>query len=199
MESESAFWLSPCGPSLPSVDGVSIRLFKRRSDADVAVPAERPDVRQYRYLLGTAEVGALEGLHRDSLAALDPLVRGHILRTAQDRLLSGRELTVDDIPAMAHLVAAGEVRTPGILVSALTQAALERLAHFVVTHASAAPLLEGYGAWDGHDPDPRRSATRLAPPVGPAGVAPTATPQATPQAAPPAVPQAARRVARQHA
>jgi hypothetical protein len=168
-------------------------LFKRRQ-AEPAGPVERPDVRQYRYLLRTADLDALEILHREALAALDPLIRAHILRTAQDRLLSGRELTVDDIRGLAHLVATGEVRTPGILVSALTDAALERLAHFVVGRPSALPLLEDYGAWDGSDPDPRQAGNRRTAQGDPSVASPGAPETTTPE-----VPQVTRRVARQHA
>lgn len=128
-------------------------IFKRRAPEPTG-PVERPQVRQYRYLLGTADLPALEALHRDALATLDVLIRAHILRTSQDRTLSGRELTVDDVPEMAHLLCLAEVQTPGIIVSALTDAAVERLAHRVITLPGAAPLLEGYGAWDGAAPEP---------------------------------------------
>ena len=154
--------MSPFAARVPTVREVSITLFRRRP-VEPVVPVERPDVRQYRYLLRTADLETLEVLHREALATLDPLIRAHILRTAQDRLLSGRALTVDDVAGLAHLVAAGEVRTPGIIVSALTEAALERLARRVISRPSAVPLLEGSEAWDGRDPDPRRSMTRLSP------------------------------------
>ena len=136
-----------------TVGQVSITLFKRRP-AEPLAPVERPDVRVYRYLLRTADPDSLETLHREAIATLDPLIRAHILRTAQDRLLSGRELTVDDVAGLARLVTTGEVRTPGILVSALTDAALERLAHRVISRPAALPLLEGHEDWDGRDPDP---------------------------------------------
>jgi hypothetical protein len=152
-ESESAFWVSRCRPGLPTVRGVSI--FKRRA-AEPTSPVERPQVRQYRYLLRSADLPTLELLHQDALATLDVLIRAHILRTSQDRLLSGRELTVDDIAGLAHLLCAGELQTPGIVVSALTEAALERLAHRVITLADAQPLLDGYGGWDGVDRAPSR-------------------------------------------
>ena len=149
---------------MPTVGQVSLTLFKRRPVEPMA-PVERPDVRQYRYLLRTADLATLETLHREAIATLDPLIRAHILRTAQDRLLSGRELTVDDVAGLAHLVATGEVRTPGILVSALTDAALERLAHRVITHPDAGPLLEGYSRWDGSDPEPLRQSSSATSPV----------------------------------
>jgi hypothetical protein len=182
MESGDAFWVSPFAVRVPTVERVSITLFKRRPVEPVA-PVERPEVRQYRYLLRTADLGALETLHREALATLDPLIRAHILVTAQDRLLSGRELTVDDVAGLAHLVVAGEVRTPGIVVSALTEAALERLAHRVIGSPDAQPLLHGHEDWDGQDPDPRQSALRVHQPAATsedAGVAPVQVPAQAP-------------------
>lgn len=181
MESENAFWVSPFAPRLPSVGHVS--LFKRRQ-VDPVGPVERPEVRQYRYLLRTADLETLVAVHGDALGSLDLLIRAHILRTAQDRLLSGRELTVDDVTGIAHLVAAGEVRTPGIIVSALTDAALERLATRVITRPAAVPLLAGHESWDGQDADLReavtrsslRAASRASRRTGPA-LAPEGTPQ----------------------
>lgn len=130
-------------------------IFKRRAPEPTG-PVERPQVRQYRYLLGTADLPTLEALHRDALASLDVLIRAHILRTCQDRTLNGRQLTVDDVPEMAHVLCEAEVQAPGVVVAALTDAAVERLAHRVITLADAAPLLEGYGGWDGADPEPTR-------------------------------------------
>jgi hypothetical protein len=138
---------------VPTVELVGI--FKRRAPAEPVGPVERPQVRQYRYLLGTADLDALEGLHREALASLDVLIRAHILRTTQDQTLSGRELTVDDVAGLAELLCTAEVQAPGIIRGALTEAALERLAHRVTTHPDAEPLLEGYGGWDGADPEPR--------------------------------------------
>lgn len=140
-------------------------IFKRRTAAEPTGPVERPQVRQYRYLLRTADIRSLEGVHRDALASLDVLIRAHILRTSQDRTLSGRELTVDDVSGLAHLLCTGEAQTPGIIVSALTDAALERLAHRVITHPDAGPLLEGYSRWDGSDPEPLRQSSSATSPV----------------------------------
>ena len=160
MEFKSAFWVSRSGPAVPTVGGVSI--FKRRVVEPIG-PVERPQVRQYRYLLRTADVSALEGLHRDALASLDLLIRAHILRTAQDRTLSGRELTVDDVGGLARLFCAGETRTPNSILSAITEAALERLAHRVTTLPDAQLLLDGYSSWDGVDPEPSPVETTTSP------------------------------------
>ena len=174
VESGNAFWVSRCNESVPTVSTVSITLFRRRRSVEPAGPTERPEVRQYRYLLRTVDLEVLEVLHREALGALDPLIRGHILRTAQDRLLSGREITVDDVAALSHLVVVGEGRIPGILVSALTDSALERLAHFVVQRPSSAALLVGYDAWDDGDTGSPEVADRAAPPRGPSSSPATA-------------------------
>src|SRR4051812_35536958 len=90
-ECESAFWVSRSQAPLPTVRQVS--LFKRRAPEPTG-PVERPEVRQYRFLLRNGDLPALEQVHRDALASLDVLIRAHILRTSQDRTLCGRELTV---------------------------------------------------------------------------------------------------------
>jgi hypothetical protein len=127
--------------------------FLRRRAKEPPPPTERPEVRQYRYLLRTAPPERLEVVHRRALEALDPVVRASILRTAQDRLLSGRDLTVDDTPRLAVLITQGELRTPGILLAGLTDLALTRLAHMVVVTTEAPDLWAGYDAWDGLDPE----------------------------------------------
>ena len=115
-------------------------------------PVEPAHLRAYRYLLRTAPPERLHKLHRDALRGLDPAVRGIILRTVQERLLSGRDVTVDDVRQLARLVTAGEVRTPGILLSAFGDVAHERLARAVLRHAEETDLLDGYDAWDGSEP-----------------------------------------------
>jgi hypothetical protein len=136
-------------------------LTRRRHEDPVIEPVERLDVREYRYVLATADFETLSRVHCQALLVLDPLVRANILRTAQQRLLSGRDLTVDDPVQMAHLITVGEVRTPGIVRSGLSEPALIRLAHAVVRAAADAGAMGGYDAWDGQDPDQQESATRL--------------------------------------
>ena len=155
--------MSRSGPVLLTVEHVGI--FKRRAPAEPVGPVERPQVRQYRFLLGTADLDALVAVHREALASLDVLIRAHILRTSQDTTLNGRDLTVDDVDGLAELLCTAEVQAPGIIVGALTEAALERLAHRVTTHPDAEPLLEGYGGWDGVDPEPRLPSHAHAGPV----------------------------------
>ena len=125
-------------------------------------PIERPETRQYRYVLATADFATLSLLHREALAVLDPLVRANVLRTARERLHSGYELTVDDTAQLAHLITVGELRAPGRLCSGLESAALERLAHAVLRNAEPRGVLEGYDEWDGQDADAQGSVARLA-------------------------------------
>jgi hypothetical protein len=113
-----------------------------------APPVERPEVRRYRFLLWATDAAVMERLHAEALARLDPLTRATILRTAQERLLSGRDLTVDDVRRLARLITIGERRTPGILVSAWPDMALGRLATIVVRLAEVQDLFTGYAAWD---------------------------------------------------
>lgn len=154
--------------------------FRRR--VEEPPPVEPEHLRAYRYLLRTAPPEALGRLHRDALRALDPAVRGIVLRTVQERLLTGRELTVDDVRQLARLVTAGEVRTPGILLSGLGEVAHERLARAVLRRAGETDLLEGYDAWDGAEP---------AMPSWPPAPAQT-TPPAQPTPPAPAAPATAR-------
>jgi hypothetical protein len=137
-----------------------------------APPVERPEVRRYRYLLQSTDPAVVERLHVQALSRLDPLTRAIILCTAQERLLSGRDLTVDDVPRIARLVTMGERNTPGILVSAMPDMALLRLATVVSRGAEAEDLLRGYAAWSGSDgeaqgePDAPATASGLATAVG---------------------------------
>lgn len=130
--------------------------FLRRRAQEPPPPTERPEVRRYRYLLRTSSPDRLEAMHRRALEALDPSVRANILRTAQERLLSGRDLTVDDTARLAVLVTQGELRTPGILLAGFSEPALHRLAHVMVATNDAPDLWEAYDAWDGIDPGPPR-------------------------------------------
>jgi hypothetical protein len=133
----------------------------RRREQPVVEPVERAEVREYRYVLATADFETLDRLHRQALEILDPLVRANILRAAQERLLTGLDLTVDDRTQIAHLITVGEVRTPGILRAGLMEPALMRLAHAVVRDATDEGLLGGYEDWDGRDLDQQESARRL--------------------------------------
>lgn len=126
----------------------------RRRPKELPTPTERPDVRKYRYLLRTSPPRRLRVMHRRALDLLDPSVRASILLTAQERLLSGRDLTVDDVDQLAVLLTEGELRTPGIILAGLSDPALSRLAHVMVVTNEAPDVWEAYDSWDGVDPAP---------------------------------------------
>ncbi|TPG14948.1 hypothetical protein [Pedococcus bigeumensis] len=120
-------------------------------------PREGPEdqtVRQYRYLLRTAPLDALEAAHIDALAAIDPAHREVVLRTVQAELVAGAHLRPDDITPLAHLATLGERRSPGVLTRSVPAPALTALADAVINSEPAFGLFSGYAAWDGLDPEP---------------------------------------------
>ena len=111
-------------------------------------------VRQYRYLLRTAPVDALEHVHLEALARMAPEDRAAVLRTVQEQLVTGLRLEPDDVPALTRLVVLGERRSPGALLRHCDPAVLRRLADFALVSEAAFGLLTGYAEWDGFDPEP---------------------------------------------
>lgn len=116
--------------------------------------AEDQTVRQYRYLLRTAPIDALEHAHVDALKAIGPQGREIVLGTVQAELLTGAHLQPDEVTAVAHLVTVGERRRPGALTTSLPATTLHALAHEVIHSEPAFGLFGGYAAWDGLDPQP---------------------------------------------
>jgi hypothetical protein len=116
--------------------------------------AEDQTVRQYRYLLRTAPIDALEQAHVDALKAIGPQGREIVLGTVQAELLTGAHVRPDEVTAVAHLVTIGERRRPGALTTSLPVATLHHLAHEVIHSEPAFGLFGGYAAWDGLDPRP---------------------------------------------
>lgn len=118
---------------------------------------DRPEdqaVRQYRYLLRTAPLDALEAAHVEALSAIGPDHRETVLRTVQSELVAGAHLRPDDIGPLAHLVSLGERRSPGVLTSSIPEPALSVMAQALIDSEPAFGLFGGYAAWDGVDPTP---------------------------------------------
>lgn len=111
-------------------------------------------VRQYRYLLRTASMDALEHIHVEALGRLGQEGREAVLRTVQEQLVTGLRLQPGDVPALARLVVIGERRSPGALLRTCDPAVLRRLAELALVSVAAFGLLTGYAAWDGRDPEP---------------------------------------------
>jgi hypothetical protein len=126
----------------------------RRQSREGPEVTEDPAVRQYRYLLRTAPVDALEAAHREAIPLLTQSDQAALLATLRSSLLVGDHLTTGDHARLAHLVVVGERRVPGQVLKALPSVMLLDLAAKVLDSEASFGLLSGYAGWDGHDPAP---------------------------------------------
>ena len=110
-------------------------------------------VRQYRYLLCTAPLDALEAAHVEALELLPTRDRSAVLRAVQVGLVVGLRLGPDEVRRLARLISLGERRSPGAFVRASEPHVLRRLAQEVVLAEASFALFGGYAAWDCTDPD----------------------------------------------
>ena len=118
---------------------------------------EDQDVRQYRYLLRTAPLDALQAVHHEALDQLEESQRGLVLAAVQEGLVAGQRLKPDATEAIARLVSIGERREPRAFLDACDPGALRALADAVIHAEAAFGLFAGYAAWDGVDPAARDS------------------------------------------
>lgn len=113
--------------------------------------AEGQNVRQYRYLLRTANLDVLEAAHREALDELNPKERTGVLQGVRDGLVAGLRASADDVATVAHLLSVGERRAPGAFLRACDLDVLEQLASAVNVAEASFGLFAGYAAWDGHE------------------------------------------------
>ena len=111
-------------------------------------------VRQYRFLLRSAPVDALQAAHHEALDRLTERDRARVLTAVQDGLVAGQRLGPGDTAAVARLVSIGERRSPRGFLDACDPTALRSLAQAVIQADAAFGLFSGYAAWDGVDPEP---------------------------------------------
>ena len=123
-------------------------------DSVAAVAPEDPVVRQYRYLLRTAPVDALEAAHVEAIPLLSEADQEALVATLRSSLLVGDHLTAHDHVKIAHLVTSGERRSPRQLLMGLPPETLQDLAARVLLSESSFGLLGGYAYWDGVEPQP---------------------------------------------
>jgi hypothetical protein len=109
-------------------------------------------VRQYRFLLRTAPLDALEAAHAEALEQLGPHHRSAVLRAVQVGLVAGLRLGPYDVRRLARLVSLGERRAPGAFLRASEPHVLRALADAVVLAEASFGLFGGYAAWDGSEP-----------------------------------------------
>src|SRR5690348_945016 len=74
--------------------------------------AEDVVVRQYRYLLTTASVDALQGIHVEVMGSLSVADRARVLGALLDAFATGRHVDATETDKVAHLVAVGAHRAP---------------------------------------------------------------------------------------
>ncbi|MFC8502691.1 hypothetical protein ACFUC1_10035 [Pedococcus sp. NPDC057267] len=115
---------------------------------------EDQSVRQYRWLLRTSPLDALEVAHVEALAPMPRSRRSIVLRAVQYGLVTGLRLTPDDVGRIAHLVTVGERRRPGDFLGACPAPVLVTLAEGVILAEASFGRFGGYAAWDGSDPSP---------------------------------------------
>jgi hypothetical protein len=118
-----------------------------------APESEDQSVRQYRFLLRSAPLDALEEAHVEVLAPMARSRRSMVLRAVQDGLVAGLRLTADDVRPIAHLVALGERRRPGDFLQACPRTVLLPLAEAVIVAEAMFGRFGGYAAWDGAEPE----------------------------------------------
>jgi hypothetical protein len=121
----------------------------------MGTPTHQPEdqaVRQYRYLLCTAPLDALQAAHHEALDQLEEPQRALVLAAVRDGLVAGQRLTTGDTGAIARLVSIGERRDPRAFLDACDPSTLHALAERVIQAEAAFGLFAGYAAWDGADP-----------------------------------------------
>ena len=111
-------------------------------------------VRQYRYLLRTAPLDALQAAHHEALDHLSEDQRTLVLAAVRDGLVAGQRLSPGDTSAIARLVSIGGRRDPRAFLDACDPTVLHALADAVISAEAAFGLFAGYAAWDGADPAP---------------------------------------------
>lgn len=114
---------------------------------------EDQSVRQYRFLLRTMPLDALEEAHVEALSGMARSRRSIILRAIQHGLVAGLRLDPDAVRAMAHLLALGERRRPGDFLAACPRPVLVQLAESVIVAEASFGRFGGYAAWGGSEPE----------------------------------------------
>ncbi|HEV7148422.1 MAG TPA: hypothetical protein VGN48_15635 [Pedococcus sp.] len=130
------------------------------------VDHEDLSVRQYRYLLRTAPLDAMEEAHVEVLSRLAPSRRAVVLRAVQEGLVAGLRLSPDDVRRIAHLIVLGERRSPGAFLRACPDQVLIPVAEGVIVAEASFGRFGGYAGWDGVEPpeDPGRDDSAFAEP-----------------------------------
>ena len=98
--------------------------FRKHHETPTGPSDEDPLVRQYRYLLRTAPLDALEAARVRALDAMDAAHRSNLQTTLRATLLIGGHVRPSHTRRLAHWVTSQEHRAPGTLLGALDAATL---------------------------------------------------------------------------
>lgn len=115
-------------------------------------------MRQYRYLLTTAPVDALEGIHIEVLDAMSEADRRAVLKGLSDAFATGGHVDPGELRKVAHLVAAGAHRRSRAWIESLHPQFARQLAQGALDAQASYGRLNGYAHWDGKSPEPVEAA-----------------------------------------
>lgn len=111
-------------------------------------------VRQYRYLLTTATLDALEKVHEEVVAGMSDADRGALLAGLSDAFATGRHVGAAETTKIAHLIAAGGHRHAHAWLAGLDPAFVRRLSERALDSEASFGRLNGYAYWDGVSAEP---------------------------------------------
>lgn len=114
---------------------------------------EDPLVRQYRYLLSTAPVDVIEGIHREVVGDMPRVDREAFGRAVHEAFGTGSHVDASSTDKLAHLAAAGAHRSPRSWLASLDESFSHRLAASALAAEATFGRLNGYVDWDGSSPD----------------------------------------------
>lgn len=116
--------------------------------------AEDVVVRQYRYLLTTATVDALEGIHLEVLSEMSEADRRRFLQALSDAFATGLHVGPDETAKVAHLIGVGAHRAPHTWLGSLDDVFARKVAEQVLQTEASFGRFNGYAFWDGASPEP---------------------------------------------
>ncbi len=129
-------------------------MWSRGKHHAVEIADEDVVVRQYRYLLTTVTLDALEQIHEEVVNGLSETDREQLLRGLSDAFATGRHTEAGETRKIAHLIAAGGHRHANAWLDSLDPEFAQRLSQGALDTEASFGRLNGYAYWDGASPEP---------------------------------------------
>lgn len=111
-------------------------------------------VRQYRYLLTTVTLDALERIHEEVVGGMSDADRRMLLRALSEAFATGRHVDAGEDRKIAHLIATGGHRHARAWLDSLDPALARQLAQGALDAEASFGRLNGYVYWDGVSAEP---------------------------------------------